>query len=290
MSGTRAASTPAAVVRSYWESYDPYNADELRRLRDPAWTLEWPQSQERVGSHERDRAIHESYPGYPRVALQRAKAGQAEVWAQSPLLLIRMSGSADLWITENLLDYPSGQRYHEISILELRGNRVARQTDYFAEPFAPPAWRERWVERMKEQQTQTIPYEIRGTAEDERAHRGALERYVQRFGAGERTAAVEELMHPEALVEWPQSGERIRGLANYLAIVEHHPTPPQASLRRISGSGDFFILELALDYDGTPFFEVAGLEFKGEKVARLIAYFASPFDAPAWRAQWNERM
>jgi hypothetical protein len=116
-----------------------------------------------------------------------------------------------------------------------------------------------------------------------------VERYVRRFGAGERAAAVQELMHPDAVVEWPQSGERIRGLTNYLAIVEHHPTPPDASLRRIVGSGDYFILELLLDYDGIPFYEVACLEFEARQVTRLTAYFAAPFDPPGWRRQWTQR-
>jgi hypothetical protein len=32
------------------------------------------------------------------------------------------------------------------------------------------------------------------------------------------------------------------------------------------------------------------MEFKGEKVVRETQYFADPFEAAAWRAQWVERM
>lgn len=284
----RSPSTGEALIRRYWESYQPYDPGKLRRLRQKDWTLEWPQSGERVPSHEDDRAIHERYPGYPSLALERLEGGRAEEWALSPQMPVKISGSADLWVTENLLEYPSGERYHEISILELRGDRIARQTDYFAEPFSPPAWRELWVERIEEDQA-AAGRQVRGTGNDERAHRAALERYVQRFGSGERAEAVEDLMHPDAVVDWPQSGERIRGLANYVAIVKHHPTPPDAGLRRIVGAGDFFVLELSLDYAGTLFYEVACLEFQGDRVARLTAYFAAPFDAPDWRAQWTQR-
>jgi hypothetical protein len=32
------------------------------------------------------------------------------------------------------------------------------------------------------------------------------------------------------------------------------------------------------------------MEFRGDKVARETQYFADPFVAPAFRAQWVERM
>ena len=35
-----------------------------------------------------------------------------------------------------------------VSIMELRDGKVARETHYFADPFEPPEWRARWVERM----------------------------------------------------------------------------------------------------------------------------------------------
>jgi hypothetical protein len=61
-------------------------------------------------------------------------------------------------------------------------------------------------------------------------------------------------------------------------------------VRRIIGSGDLWVTEFILTYDGKPSYTVSIMEFSGDKVARETQYFADPFQAPAWRAQWVERM
>jgi len=54
---------------------------------------------------------------------------------------------SDLWITEFILTY-DGKPSYTVSIMEFRNNKVARETQYFADPFVAPAWRAQWVERM----------------------------------------------------------------------------------------------------------------------------------------------
>ena len=56
------------------------------------------------------------------------------------------------------------------------------------------------------------------------------------------------------------------------------------------GSGDFWVTEYILTYDDKPSYTVSIMEFSGGKVARQTQYFADPFEAGAWRAQWVERM
>jgi hypothetical protein len=51
-------------------------------------------------------------------------------------------------VMEAELAYADGSLFHGVSILELRDGKIARETDYFAEPFDPPQWRSQWVERM----------------------------------------------------------------------------------------------------------------------------------------------
>jgi hypothetical protein len=58
----------------------------------------------------------------------------------------------------------------------------------------------------------------------------------------------------------------------------------------IIGGGDLWITEFILTYDGKPSYTVSIMEFRDDKVARETQYFADPFVAPAWRAQWIERM
>ena len=60
----------------------------------------------------------------------------------------RISGEGDLVVLETELRYADGSVYRGVSIIELRDGRIARETDYFGEPFVAPQWRAQWVERM----------------------------------------------------------------------------------------------------------------------------------------------
>lgn len=98
------------------------------------------------------------------------------------------------------------------------------------------------------------------------------------------------LYHEDAVLEYPQSGERIRGRANILTTRRTQPSVKRFTVRRIIGSGDVWITEYVLTYDGKPSYTVSIMEFVGEKVARETQYFSDPFEAAASRAEWVERM
>jgi hypothetical protein len=68
------------------------------------------------------------------------------------------------------------------------------------------------------------------------------------------------------------------------------PSKKRFAVRRVIGSGDLWVTEYILTYDGKPSYTVSIMEFSGDKVARETQYFADPFEASAWRAQWVERM
>jgi ketosteroid isomerase-like protein len=94
----------------------------------------------------------------------------------------------------------------------------------------------------------------------------------------------------DAVLEYPQSGERTRGRRNIQGQRANQPSNKRFSIRRIIGSGDLWVTEFILTYDGKPSYTVSIMEFTGVKVARETQYFADPFEAPAFRAQWVERM
>jgi ketosteroid isomerase-like protein len=97
------------------------------------------------------------------------------------------------------------------------------------------------------------------------------------------------IYHEDAVLDYPQSGERTRGRSNIQNQRASQPSKKRFSIRRIIGGGDLWITELILAYDGKPSYTVSIMEFKGDKVARETQYFADPFAAPAFRAQWVER-
>jgi ketosteroid isomerase-like protein len=94
----------------------------------------------------------------------------------------------------------------------------------------------------------------------------------------------------DAVLEYPQSGERTRGRSNIQGQRASQPNKKRFSIRRIVGSGELWVTEFVLTYDGKPSYTVSIMEFKGDKVARETQYFADPFVAPAFRAKWVERM
>src|SRR5580692_1310809 len=98
------------------------------------------------------------------------------------------------------------------------------------------------------------------------------------------------IYHEDAVLEYPQSGERTRGRSNIQNQRASQPSHKRFTVRRIVGSGDLWITEFILAYDGKPSYTVSIMEFRDDKVARETQYFADPFVAPASRAQWVERM
>ena len=89
-------------------------------------------------------------------------------------------------------------------------------------------------------------------------------------------------------LEYPQSGERFRGRRNVLESRGHHPAGRRFEIRRTLGSGDLWVTEYVIFYDGRPVPTVSIMEFRDGKVAHETQYFADPFEAPAWRAPWRE--
>jgi hypothetical protein len=120
---------------------------------------------------------------------------------------------------------------------------------------------------------------------DGQNNRLKLERYLK----GKLDAAKEyELRHEDVMIDMPQSGERIRGRDNMKAMQDAYPGPPKVSMRRIVGSGDVWVVEARSDYNGRIYHGANIIEFREGKIMRETRYYADPFEAPAWRAQWVE--
>ena len=98
------------------------------------------------------------------------------------------------------------------------------------------------------------------------------------------------IYHEDAVLDYPQSGERTRGRRNIQGQRASQPSKKRFTVQRIGGSGDLWITELVITYDAKPSYTVSIMEFRDDKVARETQYFADPFVAPASRAQWVERM
>jgi hypothetical protein len=99
-----------------------------------------------------------------------------------------------------------------------------------------------------------------------------------------------DIYREDALLEYPQSGERIRGRRNIQASRAAQPNAKRFRVRRIVGAGGLWVTEFILAYDGRPSYSVSVMEFLDGKVARETQYFADPFEPGPSRARWVERM
>src|ERR1700747_2936571 len=98
------------------------------------------------------------------------------------------------------------------------------------------------------------------------------------------------IYHEDAVLEYPQSGERIRGRRNIQFTRSIQPNRKRFTVQRIVGGGDLWITEFILSYDGKPSYTVSIMEFRGDEVTRETQYFADPFEPRPARAQYVERM
>jgi hypothetical protein len=119
--------------------------------------------------------------------------------------------------------------------------------------------------------------------------RVAIDRHWAASAAGDLVAE-HEIYHDDAICEYPQSGEIIHGRANLQALRSHHPGKPSGFVvRAMAGEGNHWVCEYVINYEGKRAYTVSIMEFRNGKVSHETQYFADPFDAPAWRAQWVEQ-
>jgi hypothetical protein len=119
--------------------------------------------------------------------------------------------------------------------------------------------------------------------------RAALERHWAASDANDFDAE-HQIYEDHAVLEYPQSGERIRGRLSIQASRIAQPNNKRFSVRRVLGGGSLWISECILTYDEQPVHVVSIMEFEGTKVVRETQYFGAPFEPGPSRAQWVERM
>jgi hypothetical protein len=141
----------------------------------------------------------------------------------------------------------------------------------------------------------------------ERTNEEVVRAYMQAIVDND-AGALARLRDPGWVLDYPQSGERIRGQANDRAIADNYPgglpevdpgrivgsedqwvVTPSFTFERVAGSGDTWWTEGQARYpDGSTWFVVSMYRLRDGRVAREITYWAQPFESPAWRAAWVE--
>lgn len=125
------------------------------------------------------------------------------------------------------------------------------------------------------------------TSED--AARRSIEAHYASAADAKTVPESSALYADDAVLEFPQGGERIRGKANIIAFRTAYPAKVDFTMRRTLGQGSLWVNEGVIHYDGErPTHFVGIMEFRGDEVVRETIYFGEPWTPPAWRAQWVE--
>jgi hypothetical protein len=119
---------------------------------------------------------------------------------------------------------------------------------------------------------------------------GTRARIEQHWEASDRGDADTEhaIYAADAILDYPQSGERFQGRSKIQAQRGGHPAERHFTIQRIRGGGDLWVSECVITYDGVPTDSVSIMEFTDGLVRHETQYFADPFQAPAWRAALAE--
>jgi hypothetical protein len=119
------------ALERHWAQAAAGNQNGEHEIYHDDVIVEYPQSRERISGRHNVQALRSHHPARP-----------------SGFVVRRMLGEGDLWVTEYVTNY-DGRPVFTVSIMEFRGSKVARETQYYADPFETPAWRAQWVEVMR---------------------------------------------------------------------------------------------------------------------------------------------
>jgi len=119
--------------------------------------------------------------------------------------------------------------------------------------------------------------------------RAAIEEHWQASEGGD--SVVEHAIYSDdAILDYPQSGERFRGRDAISGQRGAHPADRHFTVLRISGGGAHWVSECIITYDGAPSYSVSIMEFADGQAVHETQYFADPFGAPDWRRELAEPM
>ena len=144
---------------------------------------------------------------------------------------------------------------------------------------------------MKETQGKADPRVVneRAAGEAQRVSAEPVRLLWERMEARDWDGVAAQL-HPDVVVDWPNTGERMRGRDNYLAVQREYPEGWHIEVLRIVDGGDAVVSEVRVDHDGKRFFARSFFEVADGRIAARGRVLVGRRAArpPAWRAPWTE--
>ena len=199
---------------------------------------------------------------------------------------LRISGASDIWMVEVRLEYPDEGVWHAVATLELRDGLIGHETVFYCRESLPAEWTASYPHRAPEPLPE-IAASMEHDASTERRHRAAFQSYVDTM-ATDPGSAVHALYHDSAVIDRPQDGGRVSGVADIVRVHDELRSLLPGRIRRVIASGDVLLTESQVSHGGATWFLVRILEFDRDRVARTTEYLAESYEPPDWRKAWTE--
>jgi hypothetical protein len=136
------------LIDRFYSALNARRFDEMHEFVDSNVVQDWPQSGERIKGLKNFRAVMENYPDLPSVETRRV-VGAEDKWVLTPTFTpLRITGTGDVYTIETRINYPNGEVWSGVSIVQFHNGKVSKMTEYFAAPFPAAEWRSQWVEKI----------------------------------------------------------------------------------------------------------------------------------------------
>jgi hypothetical protein len=102
--------------------------------------------------------------------------------------------------------------------------------------------------------------------------------------------AVAAQLHEDVVVDWPNTGERMCGRDNYLAVQQAFGEGWHVHVLRIVDAGNTVVSEVRVEREAERFFAASFFELEGGRIVHAVEYWSNgePEPAAEWRARWTE--
>ena len=122
-------------------------------------------------------------------------------------------------------------------------------------------------------------------------NRRVVEQFWAAMAANDFKAAG-NLLHDDYMLEWPQSGERIRGRDNFVAVNEQYPAAVlwHISLQRLVADDNRVATEVTVTDGVRSDRAITFTELRDGRIVHQTEYWPDPFEPASWRARWVETM
>jgi SnoaL-like domain len=121
---------------------------------------------------------------------------------------------------------------------------------------------------------------------------GDLVRHLWELIEGRRWPEAGALLADDLAIDWPHTGEKIRGRDDYIAINAHYPEGWRIEILQVVATGEQVAIEVRVPHEslGISYLAAFYVVIEGQ-IRRGTEYWVDERSqpAPGWRRQWTER-